>query len=256
MKLIQDSTQLKQNIEKIENYLSNGTEQQKTETIKLIKRGTCFIAYSTGKELRFAPSRFLGYVDNTISKHKNNENKNGGVTNNAISEILEAEPKQNSRLEKEYFEYCKKIGIVPSKSGAFGATRKFWSFKLDQDFQENIETEGEFPEGKVIERMHKSRERNSLAVKMAKENFIKIHKRLYCQVCEFDFEKSYGNLGKNFIEGHHIIPISEMSPDHKTKPQDIVMLCANCHRMVHIKRPWLTIKNLTSILKSRKKAKE
>lgn len=69
MKLIQDPTQLKQNIEKIENYLSNGTDQQKTETIKLIKRGTCFIAYTTGKELRFAPSRFLGYVNNTISKH-------------------------------------------------------------------------------------------------------------------------------------------------------------------------------------------
>jgi 5-methylcytosine-specific restriction protein A len=249
MKLVKTPIQLMQNIERIENYLISGNDEEKAETIKLIKRGTCFIAYTIENELRFAPSRFLGYINNTISKHKKNENKHGGVTNDAIIAILESEPYVNQKLEKEYLIYCKKLGIIPSKTGAFGARRKFWQLKLKGDFQENIETEGEFPEGKVIERMHKSRERNSRAVKIAKENFIKIHKKLFCQVCDFDFEDKYGRLGKNFIEGHHIIPISEMAPDHKTRPQDIVMLCSNCHRMIHKKRPWLTITNLSSILK-------
>lgn len=30
-----------------------------------------------------------------------------------------------------------------------------------------------------------------------------------CAVCGFDFEKIYGQLGKNFIEVHHMIPVSE-----------------------------------------------
>ena len=30
-----------------------------------------------------------------------------------------------------------------------------------------------------------------------------------CAVCGFDFEKIYGQLGKNFIEVHHMVPVSE-----------------------------------------------
>ena len=33
---------------------------------------------------------------------------------------------------------------------------------------------------------------------------------------------------------------------------EIVMLCANCHRMVHKKRPWLTMTNLEMLLKKDK----
>ena len=40
-----------------------------------------------------------------------------------------------------------------------------------------------------------------------------------------------------------------MLPEHKTKPEDIAMLCANCHRMVHKKRPWLKMKDLSKLLK-------
>jgi len=248
MGLITILKQLEQNINNVEKYLAVGTDEEKTEMSNLIKRGTCFVAYSIGDEIRFAPSRFLGYVYNELYKHATSH-KDGRQTNKAINEILEAKPARNSTLEKKYFSYCNNLGIQPNENGAFGAPRKFWTLKLQQDFQDNEELTGEFPEGKVVERTHKARERNNQVIQIAKSNFKRKHGKLFCQVCGFDFENKYGKVGKEFIEAHHTIAVSDMTPEHKTKPEDIAMLCANCHRMVHKRRPWLTMKELSKLLK-------
>lgn len=55
-----------------------------------------------------------------------------------------------------------------------------------------------------------------------------------CQVCGFDFEDAYGDLGKNFIEVHHLVPLSKIKTKHKVDPKkDLIPLCANCHAMIH-----------------------
>jgi predicted RNA-binding protein with PUA-like domain len=55
-----------------------------------------------------------------------------------------------------------------------------------------------------------------------------------CQVCGFDFEKAYGELGKGFIEVHHKKPLSQSGGEVKIDPkEDLVCLCSNCHRMIH-----------------------
>lgn len=56
-----------------------------------------------------------------------------------------------------------------------------------------------------------------------------------CMGCNFNFEEFYGELGKGFIEVHHIVPLSEAGI-RKTNPEtDLIVLCANCHRIVHRK---------------------
>lgn len=58
-----------------------------------------------------------------------------------------------------------------------------------------------------------------------------------CVACGFDFEKKYGEYGKDFIEVHHIKPVSELGGNTRINPQtDMAVLCSNCHRMVHRKR--------------------
>lgn len=99
------------------------------------------------------------------------------------------------------------------------------------------------------ERVHKARERNSEVVKLAKLNFKQKDGQVFCQVCNFDFKKVYGKLGEDFIEGHHTIAVSEMLTDHKTKVEDIALLCFNCHRMVHKKRPWLNMNQLKCLIR-------
>ena len=55
-----------------------------------------------------------------------------------------------------------------------------------------------------------------------------------CQVCGFDFYQHYGDLGKDYIEVHHIKPLSSLDEEVVIDPyNDLVCLCANCHRMMH-----------------------
>lgn len=115
----------------------------------------------------------------------------------------------------------------------------------------NNDEEEEFPEGKVLYRLHKQRERNSTVVKKKKQialegNYLK------CEICEFDFFKTYGELGQGFIECHHTIPVSNYKENTKTKVNDLVLVCSNCHRMLHRQRPWLSKEQLKDILKNNK----
>lgn len=55
-----------------------------------------------------------------------------------------------------------------------------------------------------------------------------------CAVCSFDFEKVYGELGRDFIEIHHLTPLGESDEEMTVNPKtDLIPLCANCHRMIH-----------------------
>lgn len=62
-------------------------------------------------------------------------------------------------------------------------------------------------------------------------------KGCHCNICGFDFEKTYGELGKDYIEVHHITPIGKLSTAEGydgTDPQnDLIPLCSNCHSMIH-----------------------
>ena len=106
-----------------------------------------------------------------------------------------------------------------------------------------------FPEGRLKLRTHLYRERNPHVIREAKQRFKQLHGRLICQICEFDFKKHYGDIGEDFIEAHHTTPVSDMEEGAITKPEDIALLCSNCHSMVHRKRPWLTMEHLKEVLK-------
>lgn len=66
-----------------------------------------------------------------------------------------------------------------------------------------------------------------------------------CSVCNFDFEKIYGELGKGFIHVHHLIPISEVGKAYQVNPiNDLKPVCPNCHAMLHQRNPPYTIEEL------------
>ena len=58
-----------------------------------------------------------------------------------------------------------------------------------------------------------------------------------CMVCGLNFAEFYGNWGELYIEVHHIVPISDVPESSDTDPErDMIVVCANCHRMIHRKR--------------------
>lgn len=79
-------------------------------------------------------------------------------------------------------------------------------------------------------RLHFRIERNSSISEKVKKN-----KGYHCEVCNFNFEEKYGDLGKKFIEAHHLKAIStlDMGETILNIENDFAVLCSNCHRMIH-----------------------
>ena len=112
-----------------------------------------------------------------------------------------------------------------------------------EDFEEL-----EAAEGRILLRLHKSRERNRAIVRSKKERALQETGKLACEACGFDFREAYGDLGEGFIECHHTIPVSELVPGRVTKIGDLALLCANCHRMIHRSRPMKAVAELKSLI--------
>jgi len=91
-------------------------------------------------------------------------------------------------------------------------------------------------EGEALLRMVKHRRRE------AKLRDAKIERaltendgRLICEAagCGFDFFHVYGELGKGYAQVHHNVPLSERDGPETTRLDDLSIVCANCHVMIH-----------------------
>ena len=74
-----------------------------------------------------------------------------------------------------------------------------------------------------------------------------------CQVCDFDFEQRYGDVGWHYIECHHLNPLSERPEEEQldgatTDLSEVAVVCANCHRMLHRRRPALGVDELKQLM--------
>ncbi len=104
----------------------------------------------------------------------------------------------------------------------------------------------EFEEGQRLVRERSYFKRNPQLVRAAKErhNYV-------CQACYFQFKDKYGELGDDYIECHHMNPLSERTNSEKivkTSLDEVTVLCSNCHRMIHRTSPAMSLERLKSIV--------
>jgi len=102
-------------------------------------------------------------------------------------------------------------------------------------------------EGKILTRVHQARERNQKLVRTLKKRRLDEFGTLMCEACDFDFVTRYGERGHGFIECHHNVPLSQ-SGETTTRIDDLALLCANCHRMIHVRSPMLTVAELRKVI--------
>lgn len=104
----------------------------------------------------------------------------------------------------------------------------------------NPDLNGKEGELKLI--THIVKERNRKIVIEKKRLAVKTN-TLKCEVCSFSFIDVYQS---NFIECHHITPISQSEGVIETRLEDLALVCSNCHRMLHTKFNglYLSIKEL------------
>ena len=114
---------------------------------------------------------------------------------------------------------------------------------------ESEEEISEASEGGLLSRQHFVRERNAALIRRKKQEALAYSGHLVCEVCSFNFETMYGQRGSGFIEVHHIKPVRTLKPGSKTRLDDLALLCANCHRMIHAKIPWLKVEELRKTIK-------
>ncbi|MHC5559285.1 HNH endonuclease [Kocuria sp. U4B] len=100
-------------------------------------------------------------------------------------------------------------------------------------------------EGRQRATLHLLRERNPKLRRDKLESVRRSGNPIVCEVCGFDFGEVYGDRGKGYIEVHHATPLHVTGPV-TTKLADLVLLCANCHRMIHCGPQWLPVDELRS----------
>ena len=111
-------------------------------------------------------------------------------------------------------------------------TKSLATGKQSEPVDEELEAfEGKLRSGFI---QHRPRERKMRDAKI--RAVLQAKGRLECEVpgCGFDFHASYGEFGKGFAHVHHTEPLASASPlGRGTKLQDLAIVCANCHAVIH-----------------------
>lgn len=90
----------------------------------------------------------------------------------------------------------------------------------------------EYVEGQRAKREISFFARNPRLVRDAKDRY-----GTKCMACTFQYVQLYPEIGHGYIEVHHLDPLSERGStkanQRLTKLDQVAVLCANCHRMIH-----------------------
>lgn len=97
-------------------------------------------------------------------------------------------------------------------------------------------------EGKKTLVQHLRRERNRSLVAAKKQ----AAESLACEVCGFDSGEYYGI---DYCEVHHLRSLSATDDEVETTLDDLALVCANCHRIIHSEYPALTIEALRTLIR-------
>lgn len=95
---------------------------------------------------------------------------------------------------------------------------------------------GVFEGGRLAQyRIHRRREHGLREAKIADASTRSPDGRLRCEVpgCGFDFEERYGSIGRGYIQVHHLRPLGIRDAPERTHLADLILVCANCHSMIH-----------------------
>lgn len=106
-------------------------------------------------------------------------------------------------------------------------------------------------EGRLLFRLHRSRERNRKIVKAKKAAVLKKTGSLTCEVCGYDSSMIFGPDIRPIIDVHHVVPL-HLAKESTTKLSDLALVCPTCHRAIHAHRPFVTPAELRQKIEAQK----
>lgn len=232
--------------------------------LKYLTKGTVIVYYKGRmKDASFALKRMtrnphyfgiaeIGEVKQDIDSEKNDY----------YAEIINFKPFSYPVLAKQSGQFIEKIptsrlknywrdGVRPVDEETFNsiiALSDLNNFNATNDSAQEISESYTRSEGKLKLVYSTKYERD---IKL-REKAIEIH-GLNCMGCGFNFEKAYGEWGAGFIHVHHTKPLSNGEGEREVNPRtDMIVLCPNCHSMIHRRRnKTLNLEELLQLLKTK-----
>lgn len=134
----------------------------------------------------------------------------------------------------------------------FGLTNAASATKLEEaEAKPPVEEEEIYGvEGRLLTRIHVYKERDKGFAARAKRHYKAINGgKLICECCGMDPVALYGANGERCMEAHHKIPIEELQPDSITRVDEMAIVCASCHRVIHSQKPCIPVEELAAALK-------
>ena len=145
-----------------------------------------------------------------------------------------------------YFEWMRKY--VTRRTAKAGMDN---SGPVDQVYSDFVGRDGELRSHSVRHRVREARLREAKI-----QNTLKTEHDLRCEVpgCGFSFVERYGQLGVGYAQVHHLKPLSSAPKlGRATTLDDLAVVCANCHAMIH---RFGASRNLSSVLPKRKSGRQ
>ena len=146
---------------------------------------------------------------------------------------------QQVDTDKLSLDNLKKRGLSTAPQGPIKLTseslikymEQYFNDFFSEDFFTDISDNEQIHEGHKITVQANKYERSSVARGKCIE-----HHGCKCHICNLDFEKLYGEIGRNFIHVHHKIPLHTIKSDYCVDyKNDLIPVCPNCHAMLHRK---------------------
>lgn len=250
MDVVNTKDEITANLLVFDSYRTSNRKEYRSFFTERLRLGKIFVVGLINDNHIFCPSRFAGYKECTMEKHKAFPSKDGRITTPIISKLLKSNAIANEEAEKSYEYLCHELSITPSKKA-----RTYWILDLpngilpfspiqgDTDYPDEVTQYIEGVTKRVcVNRYERNEEARSACLK---------HYGFNCVVCDFNFESKFGLLGQRFIHVHHLVPISSCGQEYTVNPvDDLRPVCPNCHAMLHKSDPPFSIEELKELIMS------
>jgi 5-methylcytosine-specific restriction protein A len=111
------------NITTFEGYLTGKDKEQREFAMNLMKNGKTFCVYKVNGENHFAPSRFCGFKENSMTAYLKNEESDTRDTNSVLDKVI-GKHFSNDTIEEKFSAYVTSLGIA-----AAATKNNFWRVK-------------------------------------------------------------------------------------------------------------------------------
>lgn len=230
MELVSAYDQVIGNAELLIDAIHDG-DLDRDEASELVARGRVFLPIRRNSALAFAPAKFIGYADNSLSSYRATTRiRSGSHARKAITRLIGFNAAPNQELELQLKNYCEEIGVALREN-----RHSFWltktarrSIESDRSAINDIDVDLGNDDPEYRERMSGSYVRDQA---VRKKVLMRAGGR--CEHCGQEGFRMRD--GRRYLEAHHIISLSEQGVD---KMSNVIALCANDHRRAHFAEDW------------------